>query len=58
VGARARPRARGAAVWAMSRPSPSLPLPEKLDDPRAELLRRMEERLRDGEARRGRYVDA
>jgi hypothetical protein len=42
----------------MSRPSPSLPLPEELDDPRAELLRRMEERLRDGEARRGRYVDA
>jgi hypothetical protein len=35
---------------AMSRPSPSLPLPQELDDPRAELLRRMEERLRDGEA--------
>jgi hypothetical protein len=41
---------------AMSRPSPSMLLPQKPDDPRAALLRRVEERWRSGEAQQGRYV--
>jgi hypothetical protein len=41
---------------AMSRPSPSTPPPEELDDPRTALLRRNLERWESGEAQEGRYV--